>query len=802
MTQPHTDLTHMRVRGAADHNLRHVDVDLPLRSLVVVTGVSGSGKSTLAFHTIYAEAQRRYFESVAPYARRLLQQVGAPRVETITGLPPAVALRQRRSGLSSRSTVGTIAGLANLVRMLYSRVGDIPDGQTARLDSDAFSPNTAHGACPACHGLGEIHDVSEASLVPDPSLSIADRAVAAWPGAWQGKNQRDILAVLGYDIQRPWSELDAQDRQWILFTDEQPVVLVDPIREPGRTQRPYKGMYMSARRYIMRTLSESRSEPQRKRAMQFVETRICESCNGSRLRRDALDVTYRGLSIVELSALPFRDLAALMSEAHAASVAREGKSKGADAADQAESMLSSDIHARLIELIALGLDYLSLERRATTLASGEHQRLRIATQLRSGLFGVVYVLDEPTAGLHPSEVGPLVEIVLRLRDEGNSVIAVEHNLAVARSADWIVDMGPGAGIHGGSVLYSGPVAGISDTPTSRFLNRTEKLELPSRRAATEYLSITGAHANNIRGLDLAIPLGVLCAVTGVSGSGKSTLLTQIIPAAAHEQESSVKRVIVVDQAPIGRTPRSNIATYTGMFDLLRRRFAETSLSKERGYDAGRFSFNVDAGRCATCQGEGSVAIEMLFLPGTYGVCADCNGSRYNPETLEVTWRDMNIADVLALTVEKAAALFADDESISRTLRTLLDVGLGYVGLGQPATELSGGEAQRIKLATELQRKRRKQTMYVLDEPSAGLHPLDATMLMEQLTQLVRDGSSVVLAEHSMSMVAQCDWVIDLGPGGGDRGGTVVSQGTPEDLALSMQGVTPKYLAAVLDDGKR
>ncbi|MFG3288210.1 ATP-binding cassette domain-containing protein [Streptomyces sp. NPDC048179] len=777
MHSPHDP--YVRVRGAREHNLKGVDVDIPRDVLAVFTGVSGSGKSSLAFGTIYAEAQRRYFESVAPYARRLIHQVGAPKVGEISGLPPAVSLQQRRSAPTSRSSVGTVTNLSNSLRMLFSRAGDYPPG-AERLDSDAFSPNTAAGACPECHGLGRVHRATEESLVPDPSLSVRDGAIAAWPGAWQGKNLRDILDALGHDVDRPWRELPAEQREWILFTDEQPVVTVHPVRDADRIQRPYQGTYMSARRYVLKTFSDSRSPALRARAERFLTSAPCPLCGGGRLRPEALAVTFGGRTIAELAALPLTGLAALLDGGPGSETAR---------------VLTADLTSRIAPVVELGLGYLSLDRATPTLSAGELQRLRLATQLRSGLFGVVYVLDEPSAGLHPADTEALLTVLDRLKAAGNSVFVVEHHLDVVRGADWLVDVGPGAGEHGGEVLHSGPVAelaGVAESATARCLFAPEPAPPRELRSAKGSLKVGPVTRHNLRAVTAEFPLGVLTAVTGVSGSGKSTLVGEI----AGELDG-VGRLVSVDQKPIGRTPRSNLATYTGLFDVVRKVFAATGEARERGYGVGRFSFNVAGGRCETCQGEGFVSVELLFLPSTYAPCPDCGGARYNPRTLEVPYRGRNIAEVLDLTVESAAAFFADTPAAARSLGTLLDVGLGYLRLGQPATELSGGEAQRIKLASELQRGRRGHTLYVLDEPTTGLHPADVEVLMRQLHGLVDAGHTVVVVEHDMTVVAGADWVIDLGPGGGDRGGRIVAAGPPAEVAWAADSVTAPYLARSL-----
>ena len=804
----------VRVRGARENNLRDVDVDVPRDRIVAFTGVSGSGKSSLAFGTIFGEAQRRFLESVAPYARRLIAQGNTPHVRDVTGLPPAVALQQRRSAPSSRSTVGTLTTLSNLTRMLYSRAGSYPADAAGRLDSDAFSPNTVAGACPRCHGLGIAHDVTEATAVHDPALSIRDGAITAWPGAWQGKNLRDVTAGLGYDIDVPWGELPQSERDWLLFTDEQPVVEVTPQRD--RVAKPYKGRFWSAKSFIMHTLADSKSEAQRTRAERFVETAPCTLCGGSGLTRAALAVTFAGLSIAELNELPLEALAEVLRPT--ASLQNAGPARSNAASGELTEVavtIAGDLLRRIEVLTALGLGYLSLHRATPTLSPGETQRLRIATQLRSGLFGVVYVLDEPSAGLHPADAEPLITVLEQLRESGNSVFVVEHNMDVVRHADWIVDVGPGAGSGGGCVLYSGPVAGLAgvhESVTRPFLfpttaaaeaaggaagdESTADAGAGAARNPTGWLSLRAVSRNNIQNLDADVPLGVLTAVTGVSGSGKSTLVGQLLAEQATSSES-IDRLVQVDQKPIGRTPRSNLATYTGLFDAVRATFAATEDARERGFDAGRFSFNVDGGRCPTCLGEGFVSVELLFLPGSYAPCPDCGGSRYNAVTLEVHYRGRTIADVLALTVDEAAEFLAEVAPAARSLETLRSVGLGYLRLGQPATELSGGEAQRIKLATELQRARRGHTLYVLDEPTTGLHPADVLLLTSQLNRLVDAGNTVVLVEHDMQVVASADWVIDMGPSGGDKGGRVVAAGPPVEVASDQASRTAPYLAAAL-----
>jgi excinuclease ABC subunit A len=757
-----------------------------------------------------------------------------------------VALQQRRVGGSARSTVGTITSLSNLLRMLYSRAGDYPPRQPL-LHAEAFSANTPEGACPACEGLGRVYAATEASMVPDDTLTIRERAIAAWPSAWQGQNLRDILTTLGYDVDVPWRELPKKDRNWILFTDEQPVVpvyagftLPEVKRALRRKEEPsYMGTFTSARRHVLHTFATSQSALMKRRAARYLLSQDCAQCHGKRLRREALSVRFAGLDIAEMSRLPLKVLAATL-EPYARAAAPQ------DAARHLEQALvlrriSEDMLARLHVLLDLGLGYLALDRSTPTLSPGELQRLRLATQVRSNLFGVVYVLDEPSAGLHPADTEALLRALDGLKAAGNTLFVVEHELDVIRHADWIVDVGPRAGEHGGRILYSGApggLRGVAESQTARHLFQAVAPPRAPSRTPAGWLRLQGVTRNNLHELDAAFPLGLLTSVTGVSGSGKSTLVSQALvgllseqlllrgqpaPRGADEDAQAegdepehaaveplrgnvsagleqIRRLVVVDQKPIGRTPRSNLATYTGLFDHVRRRFAATPTARARKYDAGRFSFNVAKGRCGTCEGEGSVMVELSFLPSVYAPCPDCHGARYNPKTLEVKLRDKSIADVLALTVDAAAEFLADDPGSGRALAALQQVGLGYLRLGQPATELSGGEAQRIKLATELQRAQRSGTLYVLDEPTTGLHPSDVERLMAQLRGLVESGASVVVVEHDLHVVAGSDWVIDMGPGAGDDGGRIVAAAPPAELARSRLGRTAGYLARFLGLG--
>ncbi len=825
---------HVRVRGAREHNLKNVDLDIPRDALVVFTGVSGSGKSSLAFGTLYAEAQRRYLESVSPYARRLFHQMPVPEVDDIDGLPPAVALQQQRGTPTTRSSVGSVSTLSNSLRMLYSRAGDYPPGQEL-LYAESFSPNTAEGACPQCSGLGRVYEVTEQSMVPDDSLTIRERAVAAWPPAWHGQNLRDILVTMGYDVDTPWRDLPKKDRDWILFTDETPTVPVYAGLTPEETKRAlkrketpsYQGTFTGARRYVLQTFANTESATMKKRVARYMVSTECPMCRGKRLRPEALSVTFAGLDITELSRMPLERLSRLLEPF----AKGRGKPKAAKHPEQmiVTQRIAADLCARLDVMLALGLGYLALERSTPTLSPGELQRLRLATQVRSNLFGVVYVLDEPSAGLHPADTEALLDALARLKAAGNSLFVVEHALDVIRHADWIVDVGPAAGEGGGQILYSGAPEGlrkVEASQTRRYLFNEAGSGQREARAPSGWLRLEGVSRNNLDKLDAAFPLGVMTGVTGVSGSGKSSLVSQVLVdlvtaalgQAAPEEDADeepglereesiptegrivegmagVKRLVRVDQKPIGRTPRSNLATYTGLFDQVRKLFAATPQAKKRRYDAGRFSFNVAKGRCEHCAGEGQVMVELLFLPSVYAPCPTCGGARYNADTLSVHYKERNIADVLGMTVDEAHAFFEEDEAVARPLQVLREVGLGYLRLGQSATELSGGEAQRIKLATELQRAGRGGTLYVLDEPTTGLHPLDADRLMAQLHRLVDAGNTVIMVEHTMRVVAGCDWVIDVGPGAGEAGGTIVAQGRPEEVARNERSRTAPYLKA-------
>ena len=671
-------------------------------------------------------------------------------------------------------------------------------------------------------------------MVPDATKSIRERAIASWPGAWQGQNLSRILTTLGYDIDTPWNQLPKESRDWILYTDETPTVPVYPEYSLEQTraaidkgEKPnYMGTYISARNFILQSFTTTQSPRIKKRVSQFMQISVCPECHGKKLKKESLSVKFAGLDIGELSQLTLTDLAlALQKTAHTTIKDDTPNREKAIVAQR----ITSDILARVEALTRLGLGYLSLERTTPTLSPGELQRLRLATQIRSQLFGVVYVLDEPSAGLHPADTQALLGALDELIAAGNSVFVVEHDVSVIRHADWVVDVGPKAGVHGGEIVYSGPVAGlqnVTESSTARYLfTDKDSANKQVLRETSAWLKLTDIERNNIQGLSAEFPLGVLTSVTGVSGSGKSSLVSQALvelvnealgkemvtetptdEAGLLEQEfeaptggrivsgmDKVSRLVNINQKAIGRTPRSNLATYTGLFDYVRKLFAATKTAKARGYDAGRFSFNTSKGRCPNCEGLGFVSVELLFLPSVYAPCQVCHGQRYNDETLEITYRDKNIAEVLNLTVEAAYEFFAEEAPILRALDALLQVGLGYLRLGQPATELSGGEAQRIKLATELQRTQRGDTLYILDEPTTGLHPADVSMLMAQLNGLVDAGNTVIMVEHDMQVASNSDWIIDMGPGAGDAGGQIVVQGTPKKVAESKVSRTAPFL---------
>ncbi|WP_242675456.1 excinuclease ABC subunit UvrA [Niastella koreensis] len=758
--------------------------------------------------------------------------MSVPEVDEIEGLPPAVALQQQRGAVTTRSSVGSVTTLSNLLRMLFSRAGNYPKGQSI-IYAEGFSPNTPEGACPNCHGLGRIYDVTEKSMVPDDSLTIRERAIAAWPTAWQGQNLREILMTLGYDVDKPWRDLPKKDREWILFTDEQPTVPVysglsaaDMKKALKQKLEPsYMGTFTSAKRYLMQTFANTQSQLMKKRVMQFMLSADCPVCNGKRLKKESLSVKFAGYDIAEISRLQLSELNKIFTP-YAKHASFDSINEGHPEKEMVAQRIAEDLVARLSIMLDLGLGYLTPERSTPTLSPGELQRLRLATQVRSNLFGVVYVLDEPSAGLHPADTEALLRALDKLKDAGNSLFVVEHEVDIIRHADWVVDVGPAAGVNGGEILYSGPLSGLQEVNGSVTRRYIAQAITPKRtvRTPSDWLRLEGVTRNNLSHLDASFPLGVLTSVTGISGSGKSSLVSQTLvelvsaqlgqeidPPSEDQQDllqeetvlssgritegmERVKRMVRVDQKPIGRTPRSNLATYTGLFDHVRKLFAGTKMAKSRHYDAGRFSFNVAKGRCPHCAGEGFVMVELLFLPSVYSPCPTCHGTRYNDKTLEIKYKDKNIAEVLSMTVNAARDFFEEEEALRRSLDVVQQVGLGYLRLGQPATELSGGEAQRIKLATELQRSQRGHTLYVLDEPTTGLHPADVERLMVQLNSLVDAGNTVIVVEHDMHVIAQSDWVIDIGPGAGENGGRIVAEGIPAEVAKNKKSKTADYLS--------
>ena len=938
------------IRGAREHNLKGVDLDLPRDTMIVFTGLSGSGKSSLAFDTIFAEGQRRYVESLSSYARQFLGQMDKPDVELIEGLSPAVSIDQKSTSRNPRSTVGTVTEIYDYLRLLYARAGiqhcpvcdavissqtpqqivdqvrSLPegtrfqvlapvvrgrkgeyselfgelrgrgfnrvrvDGAAERLDNPptlnkrlkhdievivdrlvvregirqrltdsvetalglaeglviieqvdlpeddpdrerrysekracpnehplaldemeprTFSFNAPYGACPACTGIGTRLEVDPELVVPDEELTLAEGAVAPW-SSHQKYFTRQLEALgkeLSFDVDTPWRALPARAREAILRGKDYEVKVT--YRNRWGRERIYSTGFEGVLDYVMRKHDETESDWSRERYQAYMREIPCPVCDGARLKPEVLAVRVGGLSIAQLCELPISEARDFLADLNLTG----------QAAQIAGSVLT-EINARLGFLVDVGLDYLSLARGAATLSGGEAQRIRLATQIGSGLVGVLYVLDEPSIGLHQRDNTRLIETLQRLRDLGNTLIVVEHDEDTIRSADWIVDIGPGAGELGGEVVYSGDVAGLAGAEgsiTGDYLARRRQIEIPATRRKRDKgreVTVVGARENNLKDVTVSFPLGVLTAVTGVSGSGKSSLVNSILyqvlanrlnrargVPGRHKTVRGVEhldKVVHVDQSPIGRTPRSNPATYTGVWDHIRKIFAAVPESKVRGYGPGRFSFNVKGGRCESCKGDGTLKIEMNFLPDVYVPCEVCHGARYNRETLEIRYKDKTVADVLDMTIHQAADFFSASSVISRHLNTLVEVGLGYVRLGQSATTLSGGEAQRVKLATELQRRSTGRTIYVLDEPTTGLHFEDIRKLLGVLQGLVDKGNSVVVIEHNLDVIANSDWVIDMGPEGGKGGGTVVVAGTPEKVAATESSYTGRFLAPMLE----
>ena len=938
----------IRIRGANEHNLKNVDVDIPRDALVVFTGLSGSGKSSLAFDTIYAEGQRRYMESLSSYARQFLGQMEKPNVEKIEGLSPAISIDQKSTNRNPRSTVGTVTEIYDYFRLLYARIGiphcpncgkeikkqsvdqmvdqimALPEGTrlqllapvvrgrkgrhekvleraarsgyvrvridgnlyelaeniqldknikhnieivvdrlivkpgierrltdsienvlnlsegllfVERVGSDeemltfsqsfscpdcgvsideieprSFSFNNPFGACPECYGLGYKMEFDSDLMIPDRTLSINQGAITVlgWQSCQQpGSFANAILQALAkeyhFDLDTPFGEYPQKIQDILLHGTGGKEVLVYYEGQRGKGQYPiaFEGLI----RNVERRYRETGSDATKQEYETFMRITPCRLCKGQRLKKEALAVTVCGKNIYEITSMFIGELSQFLQDM-----------KLTVQQELIGSQILKEIRARVGFLIDVGLDYLSLSRATGTLSGGEAQRIRLATQIGSGLVGVCYILDEPSIGLHQRDNDKLLATLKNLRDLGNTLIVVEHDEDTMRAADYIVDVGPGAGSHGGQIVASGTVEEIINTPesiTGQYLSGAKKIPVPeTRRKPTGWLTVRSAEENNLKKIDVKFPLGVFTCVTGVSGSGKSSLVNEIlykhlardlnrarcIPGkhAGIDGIEQLDKVIAIDQSPIGRTPRSNPATYTGVFDMIRDLFASTSDAKAKGYKKGRFSFNVKGGRCEACSGDGIIKIEMHFLPDVYVPCEVCGGKRYNRETLEVKYKGKSIYDVLNMTVEEALHFFENVPSIRRKMETLYDVGLSYIRLGQPSTTLSGGEAQRIKLATELSRRSTGKTVYILDEPTTGLHFADVHKLTEILRRLAADGNTVIVIEHNLDVIKTADYIIDIGPEGGDKGGTVVACGTPEEVAENPNSYTGKYIKMMLD----
>ncbi|MDK8802761.1 excinuclease ABC subunit UvrA [Dermabacter hominis] len=938
------------VRGAREHNLKNVDLEIPRNALVVFSGLSGSGKSSLAFDTIFAEGQRRYVESLSSYARQFLGQMDKPKVEFIEGLSPAVSIDQKSTNRNPRSTVGTITEIHDYLRLLYARTGvqhcptcgaeissqsaeqmvdallaypegtrfqllapvikgrkgehtDLLsslqsqgfsrariDGEVMRLSEDislaktkkhtievivdrlavksgsrtrltdsvetatrlaggvviadfvdeaegspertrrfsekracpnehpleleeieprSFSFNAPYGACPECSGIGTRLEIDPDLVIPDESATLAEGAIAPWTLGSADHHQQVMSALaseLGFSMDTPWKDLpdDAKDA---LLNGHNFKVHVRYRNRFGRERR-YSTGFEGVMYYLKRRHEDTESDWARERYEQFMRHAPCPACQGRRLRPEVLSITIGGKSIAEFSDLPIGEAKAFLEGV-------EFSSRDLVIADE----ILREIHARLGFLVDVGLNYLNLSRAAGTLSGGEAQRIRLATQIGSGLVGVLYVLDEPSIGLHQRDNQRLIHTLVRLRDLGNTLIVVEHDEDTLRTADWIVDIGPNAGEYGGEVVYSGAYEGLleeSRSITGQYLSGERTIDVPKERRKVDpgrVLKVVNARENNLQGVNVTVPLGLFTAVTGVSGSGKSTLVNDIlyrvlaknlnrarvVPGRHTRVEGleNLDKVVHVDQSPIGRTPRSNPATYTGVWDRIRTLFAQTSEAKVRGYKAGRFSFNVKGGRCENCAGDGTIKIEMNFLPDVYVKCEVCHGARYNSETLQVRFKGKNVAEVLDMPISEAVEFFEAVPAIHRQLSTLVEVGLGYVRLGQSATTLSGGEAQRVKLAAELHKRSKGRTIYVLDEPTTGLHFEDIKKLLSVLQGLVDKGNSVVVIEHNLDVIKSADYLIDLGPEGGSGGGRVIATGTPEDVARVDESFTGQFLRELL-----
>ncbi|GAB4195275.1 MAG: hypothetical protein OHK0022_11890 [Roseiflexaceae bacterium] len=826
------------LKGANQHNLKNVDVSIPRNKLVVLTGVSGSGKSSLAFDTIYAEGQHRYVETLSAYARQHIEQMEKPRVDAIVGLSPAIAIEQKTVSNNPRSTVGTITEITNYLRLLYSRIGvahcvkcqtAIPQGQDAcpgcgapfqPLSAAHFSPNTAYGMCQACNGLGTVLEVDPALVVDQPHLSLMDGA-CRWYGDVRRKSKsKHALATLqglsqfyNVDLETPWRDLPKHFQDAVLYGTGDDKIKVSFMRDSqegdwlAESDRTIKGVIY----HIKRLFHETKSEETRLFYATFMSKQPCSSCGGQKLCAEARAVLLGGKTITEVSALSINDMIDWLADLYEG-LPEEMRAIGSEAL--------TELGRRLQVLVDVGLHYLTLDRPAPTLSGGEGQRIRLASQIGLDLVGLLYVLDEPSIGLHPRDQSALIETLCHIRDMGNTVLVVEHDEATMLAADWLIDVGPGAGTLGGRIVAEGTPAEVMRNPrsiTGQYLSGAKSIQAPIRarkRVAKGWLRVVGARLHNLRNVTAEIPLGLFTCVSGVSGSGKSSLIAETLypalqskfgenpgevgPFERIEGTEQIKKVITITQDPIGRTPRSNPATYVGVFNAIRDLFAQTPEARRRGFDGGRFSFNVKGGRCEECQGSGKFKVDMHFLSDVWVTCKECHGTRFNAETLEVRYRGKTITEVLDLDVREALELFADQPKIAQVLQTMHDVGLDYIKLGQSATTLSGGEAQRIKLATELSRPSAGKTLYILDEPTTGLHFHDVQRLLDILHRLVDKGNTVLVIEHNLDVIKTADWVIDMGPDGGVGGGQIVAAGRPEQIAQNEASVTGQFLRPLLN----
>lgn len=817
------------VVGAREHNLSGFSVSLPHRQLIGICGVSGSGKSSLAFDTIYSEAQRRYLESVSPFTRHLLGAVAAPQVDRITGLPAAIAVKQLVTTPPENSSVGTLSQVSDLLRVLFSRFGDYPANQ-GRLLASAFSPNTVEGACPTCAAKGSIHDIDLNAAVPDETLTIREGAIAAWPGGWLGRNFKHLVEAMDIDVDIPWKRLPADTRTWLLTTEDTPSVTVEPEKILDHVAREYTGKFRSARRYLLDTMVTTGSATVRERTDEFLSNDLCPDCQGSRINPAALSVTIGGANIAEVADRSLTDLAVTISAAIAADLERgPSESKRFSAAtDEAAHVLLDELDKRTDVIERLGVGYLPPKRSAATLSPGELQRLRLAAHLHSGLHGMVYVFDELSTGLHPKDTDHLFTHIEALRDAGNTVILVEHDMEIVRRCDWVIELGPGGGARGGQLMFSGPVAEALEGEGStavRLRNLASNEPWLHGQDFESWVRCQGLSANTLNDLTLAFPIGARTTLTGVSGSGKSSVLRSVASLAmtsgaapldgdddqqaharSHETQglagasatglSVFDRVVSFDQSTIGRSSRSVIGTYLGIFDKIRSLFAKTALAKDRGFTASQFSFNTARGRCPRCEGLGLITIDLVHLPASSGTCPECEGQRFTDATLEVTVADRNIAEVLGLSIDAAATVFAERLGLSAHFEILQRVGLGGLLLGQSSATLSGGEAQRLRLASVMRaRKKRERTLFILDEPANGLHPDDARVLGQLFLQIVDEGDTILIADHNMELAAGSDWLIDMGPGPGPDGGQIVAEGPPREVAAVGVGATAEVLSA-------